>query len=567
MRVLVLFLVLLLAVVPVSEASAYSGSGSGTSTNPYRIYDCSQFFEINDDLDGYYVLENDVDCTGVAWEHIGVLTSSYFSGTLDGQGYTMRNLTVSDTNGVGLFTYINGATITNIELSNFDITGTGTVGALSARADNATISFVRVKDSTVRSEYATGGMVGILNTSAVSDSAVIDTTVTGRSGASFAEQIGGFVGLSDGNTYMRSFTSGSVNAVSGLPMSIEDTGGFVGYANGDIVDDSYSTSEVSGDINVGGFSGNQVSSVYHRSYASGAVNGNSRVGGFSGMSALSYVENSFATGLVSGNTMTGGLIGRVYAIGGDVYNSTWDVTRTDQTNCIGADQGMSYTGVCLAGVNVADAEPNYFFNSSTNAPLDNWNFSTVWQTEVTGLPLLRTTPQRVDTVRVLRGDTSLRVSWEIPADTGGSAITGYDLKYRASSSTTYTQVPLIVASGSAEYTITGLSPQSEYVVEIRARNGVGLGVWSGFVTTTLSATAKSLSTSSSSTGAITEEVSVVPPTSSSEPSMQDGSSEVEGTPATTPSSSSLPVVIVLSVVIILGFVTTIAVYRSRRSTH
>ncbi len=50
------------------SAIAFSGSGFGTEENPYVITDVYQLQEMQDDLDAYYVLANDIDASGtVSW--------------------------------------------------------------------------------------------------------------------------------------------------------------------------------------------------------------------------------------------------------------------------------------------------------------------------------------------------------------------------------------------------------------------------------------------------------------------------------------------------------------------
>jgi hypothetical protein len=479
-----LLLVAILVALSGQSAYAFSGTGAGTVGDPHVVTTCQQLFEIQSNLGGSYVLDGDIDCTGVTWAHIGTLGGVGFSGTLDGQGYAIQNLTVNDTNGVGLFTYIDGGTISNLVINNFDVTGTGTVGSLAARADNATIRWVRVEDSVVYSEYATGGMFGILDNSIVRDSSVHATDVRGRSGASMSQSLGGFVGLSSNNVYHRVSSGGAVDAIVPSSFTIENTGGFVGYAMADVWYDAYSTADASGVMQVGGFVGDSTSSVFYRTYASGDAVGNSHVGGFSGQSALSLVADSFASGNVVGNTMTGGLIGRVQAIGGDVLNSTWDLARTDVSTCVGADQGISYATVCLAGVNGGSSEPNYFFSNAVNTPLGAWDFDTVWQTTAT-LPLLRTAPSRPDTVTVVPSAQSLLVRWQVPATTGGGVINTYDIKLRPMGSTAArTVVSGIPANGSLQHTFAGLAPNTTYEIEIRANSSVGSGTWIGFIAST-----------------------------------------------------------------------------------
>lgn len=67
----------------------------------YHIQTPAQLQAMNDDLSGNYILDNNIDLTGVDWEPIGwgavsensSEPSNPFIGTFDGQGYTISNLT------------------------------------------------------------------------------------------------------------------------------------------------------------------------------------------------------------------------------------------------------------------------------------------------------------------------------------------------------------------------------------------------------------------------------------------------------------------------------------------
>ena len=71
--------------------------------------------------------------------------------------------------------------------------------------------------------------------------------------------------------------------------------------------------------------------------------------------------------------------------------------------------------------------------------------------------------------------TSVTVSWEEPAN-DGPAITSYDLRYREGSDGEFTDGPKDVADTNA--TIEGLSPDTEYEVQLRASSAAGDGDWS-----------------------------------------------------------------------------------------
>ena len=79
-------------------------------------------------------------------------------------------------------------------------------------------------------------------------------------------------------------------------------------------------------------------------------------------------------------------------------------------------------------------------------------------------------------VRVAPRDGALSAAWDEPAN-GASAITGYEVQYKASSATAYTTVARADATALTEL-ISGLANGAEYEVRVRARNGAGLGPWS-----------------------------------------------------------------------------------------
>ena len=103
--------------------------------------------------------------------------------------------------------------------------------------------------------------------------------------------------------------------------------------------------------------------------------------------------------------------------------------------------------------------------------------------QVPGLPTIST---------ITPGDGSLTVAWTAPADTGGSAVSSYDLRYILTSSspidksdaTKWTVVDSVWTSGSLQYTLTGLLGAVSYDVQMRAVNSNGDGAWSATTTST-----------------------------------------------------------------------------------
>ena len=104
-----------------------------------------------------------------------------------------------------------------------------------------------------------------------------------------------------------------------------------------------------------------------------------------------------------------------------------------------------------------------------------------WSSTFSGTP--RTTPD-VPIVSLITPDGStLTVAWDAPANTGGSAITSYDLRYIESSAidkadANWTVVVQAWSTGPLSYAIATLTGGTPYDVQVRAVNAAGAGPWS-----------------------------------------------------------------------------------------
>ena len=92
---------------------------------------------------------------------------------------------------------------------------------------------------------------------------------------------------------------------------------------------------------------------------------------------------------------------------------------------------------------------------------------------------------------VTRGMDLLVISWSAPASDGGSEITAYDLRYietaadeTVDSNWTVVEDIWTTGSGDLQYTLTGLTADTQYDIQVRAVNAVGDGPWSATVTGT-----------------------------------------------------------------------------------
>ena len=123
---LMLVLVMMLGAMALAEGDA-----------PIEIATVEELAAINENLSGNYVLIADIDLAGVEWTPIGAYAPSgeseeeqeipaeetAFTGTFDGQGHTIRNLTINQPEGwaMGLFGCANNAQIGNFTLENASV--------------------------------------------------------------------------------------------------------------------------------------------------------------------------------------------------------------------------------------------------------------------------------------------------------------------------------------------------------------------------------------------------------------------------------------------------------------
>ena len=124
--------------------------GSGSAEDPWKIATAEQLDRIRDDLTGHYILIDDIDLSGYEnWMPIGTFQPRSdapedaevphpdyaFTGTFDGAGHTISNLTISceAPMGAGLFgcasgTESNAASIGHFTLKDVNVSGFYLVG-------------------------------------------------------------------------------------------------------------------------------------------------------------------------------------------------------------------------------------------------------------------------------------------------------------------------------------------------------------------------------------------------------------------------------------------------------
>ncbi|AFJ03007.1 Large exoproteins involved in heme utilization or adhesion [Methylophaga frappieri] len=377
------------------KTDAPTDAASAANKHYTVIQNVDQLQAMQNNLAGRYALGNDIDASGtvnwhngVGFDPVGETFTNRFTGSFDGLGNEISGLTInrSTMNYVGLFGYTSpGTNISNIGLTNADITGASSVGALVgvnggtinnsyasgtvSGTSTAVGALAGRSNGTISNSYATGtvsglgavgGLVGVNSTNSSISNSYATGTVTSVS------DVGGLVGINGINaTISNSYATGGVSG-SGY------VGGLAGYSEGNI-ENSHATGTVSGTTQVGGLVGGNDLITISDSYATGEVSGIDRVGGLVGYNYASIISNSYATGAVSGTDINvGGLVG---ANGGSNSNgissisnsyATGTATGTDQVGGLvgfngfgssisnsyatGAASGTDYVGG-LAGVN------------------------------------------------------------------------------------------------------------------------------------------------------------------------------------------------------------------------
>ncbi len=126
-------LIIALVIILPQTILAFSGSGSGTEVDPYIITDVDQLQEMNNELDAWYELGNNIDASGTSGWNGGAgfvpigNGSNKFTGHFDGKGHTITGLFVNrNADDKGLFGYTDsGSEVKNVGLIDFNITGSG----------------------------------------------------------------------------------------------------------------------------------------------------------------------------------------------------------------------------------------------------------------------------------------------------------------------------------------------------------------------------------------------------------------------------------------------------------
>jgi hypothetical protein len=310
------------------HAEAFSGTGDGLSAETaFIITTCDQLQEMNNELELYYKLGNDINCSATAsWNpnasewvdgvvggtriadpYTGVVNNGYygfdpigqesahnagvgFTGTLDGQGYSISNLWIfrkeDDFN--GLIGYASGATIKNLTLVAPRIVGSSSTGGIVGYGTGVTLENLTNQNGMVRAylAYNGGGIAG-----QISDSMELDRlTVSGGTVHGSGNIIGGLVGWIYDSAVSSSTSSANI-----------DGGEYIGGAFGSVYNVQAQDIVVTGSVE---------SNTSEDAYISGFSKNSRYAGGFAGRIAASTIQHVTTTGdVVAGGVYAGGFAG------------------------------------------------------------------------------------------------------------------------------------------------------------------------------------------------------------------------------------------------------------------
>jgi hypothetical protein len=243
---------------------AYSG-GDGSCSNPYEIAnvaDLQQFSTDSANWNKCFKHTSDINMAGIAW-----IPVSSFSGTFDGQEYTISNLTITlstttsvNVGFIGVLAFV--GEVSNLTISNLDYSITGT------------------KDIYV------GGLVGVNNgevehcgTTGSTESAWSVEAISTCTGGLYSVVCGGLIGKNDETGEVKEcfsdvnvLTEVAGDPVESLFYNCTSAGGLVGD-NYYLIEDCFAIGNVdayNGDAYAGGFvAWNNQTGIIRRCYSTG----------------------------------------------------------------------------------------------------------------------------------------------------------------------------------------------------------------------------------------------------------------------------------------------------------
>lgn len=254
-----------------------------TVINASVVSTCQELQDIEKNLAGAYILENDIDCSGFTFEPIGTEIDP-FTGVIEGNGYEVQNLTISATN-ASLVEYNKGI-IQNIGITNANYSSETNVGGIAV-----------TNSGVIKNSYVQGNMVATSNYSVVggiaaNNSGEISNCYTDVS-ISASYLVGGIAADTSFGSILNCYTKVDATADD---TEFDDTnfGGIAAIAYQSTIDAVYANVYVAGNYySAGAIVNEATSSEITNTYATGAMSVINDATTVATISEDNVIENNF----------------------------------------------------------------------------------------------------------------------------------------------------------------------------------------------------------------------------------------------------------------------------------
>jgi len=249
---------------------------------PKKIATADELRNIANDLSGHYVLSKDIDLK-LPWKSIG--GADGFSGTFDGAGYSIYNLTLKSE--AGFFSNIAGGTVKNLTFYNVNALNGGVGGIISACNFGYIENCKVYGNASTKGSASFGGIVSENNGRILNCAVKINIDNKAENnllGGICANNIGEIVQCS----YFGEINSNATNTV---------IGGICGMDTDGYLTENYAAPKITsknGDTYIGGICGISEGTKIYKCASKGNVNieGDSLyIGGIAGLSTANIVYN------------------------------------------------------------------------------------------------------------------------------------------------------------------------------------------------------------------------------------------------------------------------------------
>ena len=390
----------LLPAITLKVHASIKETGTGTKSDPYKIGNAENLFEFANIVNiieredhnqaACAILTQNIDLdeySTTTWTPIGMSNKQPYTGTFDGKGFTISNLTIQNETGdyLGLFGCVMRGVIKNVGIKNANIKGKDCIGGVCGRNDGTIKNCSNAGNVSGKSRvggvcgYNSGTIENCSNTGKVSGNGIVGGVCGGNYGTIKNCSNAGTVLGADSSTSWGvggvcgdNYTGAIVNCSNAGDVSGKDrVGGVCGRNYTGAIVNCSNAGDVSGNNSVGGvcgynYSGDSTKATIKNCSNTGNVSGYYSVGGVCGCNGIGSIENCSNTGKVSGNGSVGGVCGynidtiencsNAGAVSGSEniggvcgYNNSGASTKATIKNCynIGdVSEGKNVGGVC-----------------------------------------------------------------------------------------------------------------------------------------------------------------------------------------------------------------------------